>query len=32
MNTAAADDELIALLDRVARKDAAALKTLYDLC
>ena len=32
MNTAAADDELIALQDRVARKDAAALKTLYDLC
>ena len=32
MNTEAADAELIALLDGVARHDHAALKTLYDRC
>ncbi|WP_296448069.1 RNA polymerase sigma factor [Rhodoferax sp. UBA5149] len=32
MNTDAPDAELIALLDRVARHDAAALKALYERC
>ena len=32
MNPESTDAELIALLDSVARQDAAALKTLYDRC
>ncbi len=32
MNPESIDAELIALLDRVASQDAAALKALYDLC
>jgi RNA polymerase sigma factor (sigma-70 family) len=32
MNIEAVDHELIALLDRVARQDHAALKALYDRC
>jgi RNA polymerase sigma factor (sigma-70 family) len=32
MNPESTDAELIALLDRVARQDAAALKALYDRC
>ena len=32
MNPESTDAELIALLDRVASQDAAALKALYDLC